>query len=49
MKSGKTIWHKSFYDHNIRDEDDYSKVWEYIDTNPDKWKEDKYYIKGENQ
>ena len=37
------IWQKSFYDHIIRDETDYLKIWNYIDTNPQKWAEDKYY------
>lgn len=34
---GKSIWQKSFYDHVIRDENDYKKIWEYIDSNPLKW------------
>ena len=38
------IWQKSFYDHIIRDENDYLRIWEYIDTNPQKWPEDKYFI-----
>ena len=37
------LWQKSFYDHVIRNEKDYLKIWEYIDTNPAKWTEDKYY------
>ncbi len=37
------IWQKSFYDHIIRGENDYLKIWNYIDTNPAKWAEDKYY------
>ena len=40
---GFPIWQKSFYDHIIRDENDYLRIWEYIDTNPAKWAEDKYY------
>ena len=38
------IWQKSFYDHIIRDENDYLRIWEYIENNPLKWSEDKYYI-----
>ena len=38
------IWQRSFYDHVIRDENDYLKIWNYIDTNPQKWCEDKYYV-----
>ncbi len=43
-QSGIHIWQKSFYDHIIRDKNDYLKIWNYIDTNPEKWAEDKYYI-----
>lgn len=41
---GKTLWQRSFYDHIIRDENDYLRIWEYIDTNPQKWAEDKYFV-----
>ena len=41
---GFCIWQKSFYDHVIRDEKDYLRIWEYIENNPDKWAEDKYFI-----
>ncbi|KJF28359.1 transposase [Clostridium aceticum] len=41
---GCSIWQKSFYDHIIRNELDYQKIWQYIDTNPVKWKDDQYYI-----
>ena len=40
---GETLWQRSFYDHIIRDEKDYLRIWEYIDTNPQKWTEDKYF------
>ncbi|MCQ2441006.1 MAG: transposase [Clostridia bacterium] len=41
---GKSIFQRSFYDHIIRDENDYLRIWEYIENNPLKWSEDKYYI-----
>ena len=41
---GFSIWQKSFYDHVIRNEDDYLGIWRYIDDNPAKWAEDKYYV-----
>ena len=41
---GSNIWQKSFYDHIIRDENDYIRICEYIENNPSKWNEDKYYI-----
>lgn len=43
---GQTIWQKGFYDHIIRDEADYLRIWDYIDTNPAKWAEDEYYREG---
>ena len=40
---GYSIWQKSYYDHIIRNESEYQKIWQYIDTNPLKWELDKYY------
>ena len=40
----KKIWQKSYHDHIIRNETEYQKIWDYIDTNPLKWELDKYYI-----
>lgn len=37
------LWQKSFYDHIIRGETDYLRIWQYIDANPAKWREDCYY------
>ena len=39
------VWQKSFHDHIIRDEQDYLKIANYIETNPAKWSEDCFYIK----
>ena len=36
----KRIWQKSFYDHIIRSEQEYSEIWRYIDDNPIKWQTD---------
>lgn len=41
--TGKSIWQSKFYDHIIRDEYDYMVHLQYIDENPAKWIEDKYY------
>lgn len=41
---GQSIWQRSFYDHIIRDEEDYLNHLRYIEDNPAKWSEDKYYI-----
>ena len=32
----KKLWQKSYYDHIIRNQEDYNEVWEYIDNNPQK-------------
>ena len=40
--SGK-LWQRSYYEHVIRNERDYREIWEYIDGNPGKWAEDRYY------
>jgi len=37
------VWQKGFHDHIVRDDGDYEKIYEYIDTNPDRWGEDEYY------
>ncbi len=41
---GKSVWQKRFHDHVIRNEKTYLKIWEYIDTNPLKWKQDIFYV-----
>lgn len=42
--SGFPLWQKSFYDHVIRSRQDYLDIWNYIDGNPSRWKEDDLYI-----
>ena len=39
---GRTLWQKGFYDHIIRDDNDFITRWNYIDTNPAKGQEDEY-------
>ena len=39
----KRLWQRSYHDHIIRNDEDYREIWAYIDTNPAKWVEDKYY------
>lgn len=34
MQIGHSIWQKSFYDHVIRTQQSYDKIWEYIENNP---------------
>lgn len=33
----KKLWQKSYYDHVIRNQQDYNETWEYIENNPTKW------------
>lgn len=40
---GYSIWQKSFYEHIIRNEQEYVKIKEYIKNNIINWKEDKYF------
>ncbi len=36
-------WHRSFHDHIIRNEKSYQNISNYIDNNPSKWFQDKFY------
>ena len=40
----KPLWQRSFHDHVIRGQRDYLEIWAYIENNPAKWAEDRYYI-----
>jgi len=40
---GVSIFQRSFHDHIIRGEQDYRKIWEYIDTNVIRWQNDCFY------
>lgn len=41
----KNIWQRNYHDHIIRDENEYFYIAEYIQTNPGKWAEDRFYTK----
>jgi REP element-mobilizing transposase RayT len=43
-QAGFSVWQKGFYDHIIRNDNDYRDIWNYIEGNPCKWSEDKLYI-----
>jgi len=40
---GGPIFQRSYYDHVIRSKAEYREIWQYIDSNPDKWMQDRYY------
>ncbi len=37
------VWQRSFYDHVVRNEKDYTECWLYIDSNPARWAQDELY------
>ena len=40
---GLNIWQTSYHDHVVRNEDDYNKIWQYIENNHLKWTDDIYF------
>ncbi len=38
------LWQRSFHDHIVRDERDLTRIREYIQDNPRKWEEDRYFV-----
>jgi hypothetical protein len=34
---GQKLFQRSYYDHVIRNQQDYNEIWEYIENNPRKW------------
>jgi len=40
----KKLWQRNYFEHIIRNEKFYNQISEYIQTNPLKWQDDKYYI-----
>ena len=43
-KCGRQLFQRGFYDHIIRDQDDYDRVRVYMAENPAKWVEDPEYV-----
>lgn len=41
--AGTELWQTSYYDHVVRGENDFLRIWSYIDNNPARWAEDEYY------
>ena len=35
-QNGASIFQRSYYDHVIRNKEDYNEIWAYIDNNPQK-------------
>ena len=41
---GQPVWQRNFYEHIIRDEIEFQKIMDYIETNPARWTEDREYV-----
>jgi putative transposase len=41
---GISVWQRNYYEHIIRNEAAYWKIADYIQTNPQRWLEDTYYV-----
>ena len=41
--SDKKLWQRSYFDRKIRDDNEFKNHWMYIENNPAKWVDDKYY------
>jgi REP element-mobilizing transposase RayT len=37
------IWQRNYYEHIIRTEKEFERIWNYIDTNPDRWQADQLH------
>jgi len=40
---GISVWQRNYYEHVIRNEDDYRQIAEYIACNPRRWEEDRLH------
>ena len=41
--AGIALFQRSYHDHVIRDEEDYLRIWQYVENNPARWREDCFY------
>ena len=41
---GFSMFQRNYHDHIIRDEKEYEKIWNYIDTNVSNWVSDRFYM-----
>ena len=47
--AGSELWQARSYDHVVRDEHDFQRIWKYMDENPAKWAEDSLYCTDHSQ
>ena len=43
MDFGYSPWQKSFHDHIIKSDKEYANIWNYVENNANKWKDDCFY------
>ncbi|MBE6945541.1 MAG: hypothetical protein E7459_05580 [Ruminococcaceae bacterium] len=41
---GTALWQNDYHDYIVRDERELFEIWQYIENNPARWLDDKYYI-----
>lgn len=41
-RKGQAVWQRDYYEHFIRDDEEYYNIIEYIEKNPEWWRKDKY-------
>jgi len=44
LEFDKKVWQRNYYEHVIRNEESYRVISEYIQTNPQRWKDDTYFV-----
>ena len=40
---GVPVWQRGYHDHIIRTDEEFRRIWTYVDNNPLKWELDEYY------
>ena len=40
---GSPVWHRNYFDHIIRNDDEFRRIWDYIDANPQNWDQDRLH------
>ena len=40
---GYSVFQKSFHDHVIKNENEYENIWNYVENNAERWREDCFY------
>lgn len=37
---GARFWQRNYWEHVVRNDSDLNRIWQYIETNPQRWRED---------